>query len=84
MGSRWKYCVGGLAAMKERWGDTYAVCHAAFHPSRHGILGLEESFQMVVPSRRQRPDVLALSKDVEDSLDHHRRIAGDGRIGADW
>ncbi len=84
IGSRWGYCVSGLAAVREGWRDTHAVGHAALRPGCHAVLGLGESFQMVIPSVRQRPDVLALGKNVKDASDHDGGVAGDGRIRADW
>jgi hypothetical protein len=39
---------------------------------------------VVIPPRRQGPDILALGEDVEDPLNHHGRIARDGWFGTDW
>lgn len=63
---------------------THTVGHAAFCADRHGVLGVVEPVQVVIPSRRQRPDTLALGEYVEDPLDHHRCIACGGWFGTDW
>jgi hypothetical protein len=63
--------------------DTHAVGHAALY-THYILLIVIKPLEMIIPAGSERPDVLALGKDIQNALDHHRAIARDGGFRTDF